>query len=134
MHPGWTLNRRFTAQPVRGDCGRWVLESTDDAVHGSHLQLLLHGIEPATIRSPIDIREIRVAAGDAPRCGFMIHGPHGVPVLRAQTVHVHELAGPRYRALPPPQHIPVTRRWLWKLLLLSLRVPGAFALLSWLRR
>jgi hypothetical protein len=134
MDPGGVLSRRFQARPLDGSRRRWALESSDDTAEGSHVRIVLETAEPAALPGPVEIREIRGAPPSNPARSFLIHGTGGAAPVSAHGVHVHEIPGARYRAVFPRYPVPAIERWLWKLLLASLRIPGVFALALRMRR
>jgi hypothetical protein len=134
MDPGRALNRRFHARPLDASMQRWALESSDDAALGAHVRVLLQTSEPTAMPGPVEIQEIRGTSQGTPPRGFVIHRAGGALPVGAHGVHVHEIPGSRYQAVLPRYPVPVIERWLWKLLLASLRVPGVFALVSRARR
>lgn len=133
MPPVWPLHRHFQALAMRPRA-RWVLESTDDAEVGSHVQVVFQGLESGAVEGALEIREIcRVSAGAADS-HFVIDGSLGALPVAARVLYVHETPGPGYQSVLPPQSVPLKQRWLWRLLLAVLRIPGAFAVISRFRR
>jgi hypothetical protein len=82
----------------------------------------------------LEIREIcRVSAGTAD-ARYVIDGTQGALPVAARGLYVHETPGPGYQSVLPPQAVSLKQRWLWRLLLAVLRIPGAFAVISRFRR
>jgi hypothetical protein len=134
MSVRWVLNRHFRAMPLERTKRRWVLDSSDDATRGSHVQIVFLCPEAAAIQGAIDIREIESRPDGDERRSFVIDGPQGALLVRAQAMHVHETPGRQYGAALPPQPVSVVQRWLWRLLLAGFRIPGIFALVARMRR
>jgi len=133
MQPVWPLNRRFQALAIRPRA-RWVLESIDDGQVGSHVQVVFQGLQSGAIEGSLEIREIcRVSTGAADS-RYVIDGTLGTLPVAARGMYVHETPGPGYQAVLPPQAVSLRQRWLWRLLLAVLRIPGAFAVISRFRR
>jgi hypothetical protein len=133
MQPVWPLNRRFQALPLRPPA-RWVLESIDDGHVGSHVQVVFQGLHSGAIEGSLEIREIcRVSAG-AVVSHYLIDRMQGTLPVAARGLHVHETPGPGYQSVLPRQSVSLKHRWLWRLLLAVLRIPGAFAVISRFRR
>jgi hypothetical protein len=133
MQPVWPLNRRFQALAVRPPA-RWVLESTDDGNVGSHVQVVFQGLQGGAIEGPIEVREICRVSAMAAGSHYLIDGTQGALPVAARAFYVHETPGPGYLAVLPRQAVSFRQRWSWRLLLAVLRIPGAFALISRLRR
>jgi hypothetical protein len=144
MATRWVLNRQFVAQPLNPDRRRWVLDSTDDAARGSHLQIAFQNCDPAAAlrpgdagpmeSRPIEIRSIVEQLNDGPLRLFLIDSARGALSVSARTVSVHESPGAQYRDVLPPRPVPLAQRWLWRLLLAALRIPVVFPLVARLRR
>jgi hypothetical protein len=144
MATRWVLNRQFVAQPLDPDRRRWVLESTDDAARGSHLQIAFQNCDPAAAphpreegpmeSGPIEIRSIVELSNARPLRVFLIDSARGALSVSARTVYVHESPGTQYRDVLPPRRVPLAQRWLWRLLLAALRIPGVFPLVARIRR
>ena len=133
MQPVWPLNRRFQALALRPRA-HWVLESIDDRHVGSHVQVVFQGLQSGAIEGSIEIREIcRVSAGAADS-HYVIDGTQGALPVAARGLYVHETPGTGYQSVLPPQSVSLKQRWLWRLLLAVLRIPGVFAVISRIRR
>lgn len=133
MQPVWPLNRRFQALAVRPQA-RWVLESADDDQAGSHVQIVFQGLRTGAVEGSLEIREICRVSGAAADARYVIDATPSTLPVAARGLYVHETPGPGYQSVLPPQSVSLKQRWLWRLLLAVLRIPGAFALISRVRR
>ncbi len=134
MPPRWLLKRQFAARPTQPRSDRWVLESSDDRPQDPHFEVVFNGCQAPAISGKVRILSIEEGAAVGDRKAYLIETGASPITLQAQSLSVHETPGMQYVATLPPCPVPVARRWLWKLLLAVLRVPGAFALITRLRR
>jgi hypothetical protein len=128
------INRHFQVRTTDARRQRWLLDSTDDAAYDSHVQIACQISQPASFDGILEVAAIRcTAAAGTPR-SLRIEGPDGSWAIEARGVYVHETPGPRYRDVLPPVRVPWLQRLSWRVLLATLRVPGAFALVMLVRR
>lgn len=134
MPSTWRLMREFKARPLEPQSERWVLESSDDRPRDPHIAVVFAGCQAPAIRGPVRIRSIHEGELHQAQKTYLIE-TDGAPVtLRAQSLYVHETPGMQYVEALAPRPVAISKRWLWKLLLAVLRVPGAFTLMTRLRR
>jgi hypothetical protein len=133
MQTGWVINRRFNALSLDHGGRRWVLESADDAAHGSHVEIVFEKADQAALEGEVEVAEIQRQSLGSSAGRYVIHGSRGTVAVAARAVYVHETPGIGYLAALPAQPVPASQRLLWRVLLWLLRVPGAFPLVSRLR-
>lgn len=111
-----------------------ILESSDDRPGDSHVRIVVQGCTAAPPPRPFEIRRIRTESSEAVLRDFILESDGGELRLRARSIQVHESPGLRDRTFLEPRPVPMAQRWLWKLLLAALRIPGVFALVSRIRK
>jgi hypothetical protein len=134
MPPRWLLQRQFAARPAQPQGDSWVLESSDDRPLDPHLEIVFSGCQPPAINGKVTILSIQEGLAEHGQKNYLIETDAASVTVRAQSLYVHETPGMQYVETLPPRAVPITQRWLWKLLLAVLRVPGAFTLITRLRR
>ncbi len=133
MQPGWVINRRFNALSLDRGGQRWVLESADDATHGSHMEIVFEKADQAALEGEVEVSDIQCQSQGSSPGRYVINGSQRTVAVAAGALYVHETPGTSYRAALPGHPVPASQRLLWRLLLWLMRVPGAFALMSRLR-
>jgi len=111
-----------------------ILESSDDRPGDSHVRIVVQGCTAALPPLPFEIRRIRTESTEAVLRDFILESDGGELRLRARSVQVHESPGLRARTFLEPRPVSMAQRWLWKLLLAALRIPGVLALVSRIRK
>jgi len=134
MPSKWLLKRQFATRPARPQSTRWVLESCDDRPQDPHFEIAFSGCQPPALNGKVTILSIREGPAEDGQKTYLIETDAASVAVRAQSLYVHETPGVQYVETLPPCAVPITQRWLWKLLLAVLRVPGAFTLIARLRR
>ena len=122
--------RTFTALLHNAGEEQLVFESADDAPERLHMRILFKACASEPPSGLTEIRRIRSEGLAAGAREYVLEAVPGEHRLLARSVHVHESVAPGSRNIlelsPPPR----VQRWLWRLSLWALRVPGVFRLVA----